>query len=200
MVFSLNGIPKMSFSSTALDVPMSLNSSQQVTSDYTFSNLPSSSVNWVSTNPAVELLVGQRPYAPARSNEFTPDGRNRKGEPLAAALRRVAAEELDLTNERASAPAQRGKPMCAREHIYPDTAFSPTVPTHYVNLPYAARLSQAEVNALNLPVDEQHGHWQWLPLAQAADTVHEHMKPYVAWLQARAPGAAIVSPYLVHAA
>ena len=90
--------------------------------------------------------------------------------------------------------------MGAWDHFYPDAAFSPTVPTHYVNLPYAARLSEAEVSALGLPVGEQHGHWQWLPLAQAADTVHEHVKPYVAWLRARAPGSAIVSPYLVHAA
>lgn len=162
--------------------------------------LPLVSVDWVLTNPAGDLLVGQRLNAPARGTWFTPGGRIRKGEPLAAALRRVAAEELGLADERAGALAQRGEPMGAWDHFYPDAAFSPTVPTHYVNLPYAARLSQAEVNALGLPVGEQHGHWQWLPLAQAADTVHEHVKPYVAWLQARAPGAAPVSPYLVHAA
>lgn len=162
--------------------------------------LPLVSVDWVLTNPAGELLVGQRLNAPARGAWFTPGGRIRKGEPLAAALRRVAAEELGLADEQAGALAQRGEPMGAWDHFYPDAAFSPTVPTHYVNLPYAARLSDAEVNALGLPVGEQHGHWQWLPLAQAADTVHEHVKPYVAWLQARVPGAAAVSPYLVHAA
>jgi len=162
--------------------------------------LPLVSVDWVLTNPAGELLVGQRLNAPARGAWFTPGGRIRKGEPLAAALRRVAAEELGLAQERALALAQGGKPMGAWDHFYPDAAFSPTVTTHYVNLPYAASLSEAEVNALNLPVGEQHGHWQWLPLALAADLVHEHVKPYVAWLQARAPGAAPVSPYLVHAA
>lgn len=162
--------------------------------------LPLVSVDWVLTNPAGELLVGQRLNAPARGTWFTPGGRIRKGEPLVAALRRVAAEELGLADEPAGALAQRGEPMGAWDHFYPDAAFSPTVPTHYVNLPYTARLSQAEVNALSLPVGEQHGHWQWLPLAQAADTVHEHVKPYVAWLQARAPGAAPVSPTLVHAA
>lgn len=161
--------------------------------------LPLVSVDWVLTNPAGELLVGQRLNAPARGAWFTPGGRIRKGEPLAAALRRVAAGELGLAEERALALAQRGEPMGAWDHFYPDAAFSPTVPTHYVNLPYAARLSEAEMSALSLPVGEQHGHWQWLPLAQAADTVHEHVKPYVAWLQARSPGAAPVSPYLVHA-
>jgi len=162
--------------------------------------LPLVSVDWVLTNPAGELLVGQRLNAPARGAWFTPGGRIRKGEPLAAALRRVAEEELGLADEPAGALAQRGELLGAWDHFYPDAAFSPTVPTHYVNLPYAARLTEAEVNALGLPVGEQHGSWQWLPLAQAADTVHEHVKPYVAWLQARAPGAAPVSPYLVHAA
>ncbi|MBW8466733.1 MAG: VanZ family protein [Thiobacillus sp.] len=162
--------------------------------------LPLVSVDWVLTNPAGELLVGQRLNAPARGTWFTPGGRIRKGEPLAAALRRVAAEELGLADEPAGALALRGEPMGAWDHFYPDAAFSPTVPTHYVNLPYAASLSEAEVSALSLPVGEQHGNWQWLPLAQAADTVHEHVKPYVAWLQARAPNAAAVSPFLVHAA
>lgn len=162
--------------------------------------LPLVSVDWVLTNPAGELLVGLRLNAPARGTWFTPGGRIRKGEPLAAALRRVAAEELGLADEQAGALALRGEPMGAWDHFYPDAAFSPTVPTHYVNLPYAARLTEAEVNTLGLPVGEQHGHWQWLPLAQAADTAHEHVQPYVAWLQARAPGAAPVSPYLVHAA
>ena len=162
--------------------------------------LPLVSVDWVLTNPAGELLVGQRLNAPARGAWFTPGGRIRKGEPLAAALRRVAAEELGLADEPAGALAQRGEPMGAWDHFSPDAAFSLPMPTHYVNLPYAANMSEAEVNALGLPVGEQHGHWQWLPLAQAADTVHEHVKPYVAWLQARAPGAAPISPYLVHAA
>ena len=147
--------------------------------------LPLVSVDWVLVNPAGELLVGQRLNAPARGSWFTPGGRIRKGEPLGAALRRVAAEELGLAEERAASLAQCGELMGAWDHFYPDAAFSPTVPTHYVNLPYAARLTEAEVNALGLPMGEQHGHWQWLPLAAAADRVHEHVKPYVAWLQAR---------------
>jgi len=147
--------------------------------------LPLVSVDWVLTNPAGELLVGQRLNAPALGTWFTPGGRIRKGEPLAVALRRVAAEELGLAEARAGALAQRGEPMGAWDHFYPDAAFSPTMPTHYVNLPYAARLSEAEVSALSLPVGEQHGHWQWLPLTQAAQQVHAHVQPYVAWLQAR---------------
>ena len=68
--------------------------------------LPLVSVDWVLTNPAGELLVGQRLNAPARGAWFTPGGRIRKGEPLAAALRRVAAEELGLADKLAGALAQ----------------------------------------------------------------------------------------------
>jgi colanic acid biosynthesis protein WcaH len=160
--------------------------------------LPLVSVDWVLTNPAGELLVGQRLNAPARGAWFTPGGRIRKGEPLAAALRRVAAEELGLAEERAATLARRGELMGAWDHFYPDAAFTPTVPTHYVNLPYAARLTEAEVKALQLPVGEQHGHWQWLPLASAAERVHEHVKPYVAWLQAHSADATPL--HLVHSA
>jgi colanic acid biosynthesis protein WcaH len=160
--------------------------------------LPLVSVDWVLTNPSGELLVGQRLNAPARGAWFTPGGRIRKGEPLAEALRRVAAEELGLAEERAATLTRRGELMGAWDHFYPDATFSHTVPTHYVNLPYAARLTEAEVSALRLPVGEQHGHWQWLPLASAAERVHEHVKPYVAWLQARSADATPL--HLVHSA
>ena len=149
--------------------------------------LPLVSVDWVLTNPAGELLVGQRLNAPARGTWFTPGGRIRKSEPLAAALRRVAAEELGLADELAGALAQRGEPMGAWDHFFSDAAFSANVPTQYVNLPHWVALSEVEVAQLRLPVGEQHSHWQWMPLDQAAEAVHEYVKPYVAWLQARRP-------------
>lgn len=148
--------------------------------------LPLVSVDWVLTNPAGELLVGQRLNAPASGSWFTPGGRIRKGESLAAALRRVAAEELGLANEHAGAIAQRGELLGAWDHFYPDAAFSPTVPTHYVNLPYSVCLSETELKTLNLPVGEQHGRWQWITLQEATSLVHPYVKPYVDWLKARA--------------
>lgn len=151
--------------------------------------LPLVSVDWVLTNPAGELLIGLRLNAPARGTWFTPGGRVRKGETLVAALQRVAADELGLSLEGATALALRGEPMGAWDHFYPDSAFSPKVPTHYVNLPFSTRLSTVEVSALRLPVGQQHGHWQWLPLHQAAAVVQDNVKPYVAWLQARATRA-----------
>lgn len=147
--------------------------------------LPLVSVDWVLSNPAGELLVGQRLNAPARGAWFTPGGRIRKGEPLVSALHRVAAEELGLSDAHAARLVQRGRPLGAWDHFYPDSAFSPSVPTHYVNLPYWAALSAEEVEALRLPVGDQHGHWLWLPLSEAAGLVHANVQPYVAWLQAR---------------
>src|SRR3990167_7910645 len=87
--------------------------------------LPLVSVDWVLTNPAGELLVGQRLNAPARGTWFTPGGRIRKGEPLAAALRRVAAEEPGLAGGRAGAarrPHGRLGPLLPRRRFFPHRA------------------------------------------------------------------------------
>lgn len=149
--------------------------------------LPLVSVDWVLTNPAGELLVGQRLNAPARGTWFTPGGRVRKGEALAVAQQRVALEELGLPLAHSAAWLARARLMGAWDHFFSDAAFSANAPTQYVNLPHWVALSEAEVAQLRLPVGEQHGHWQWMPLDHAAEAVHEYVKPYVAWLQARRP-------------
>lgn len=157
--------------------------------------LPLVSVDWVLTNPAGELLVGRRLNAPARDTWFTPGGRIRKGEALRVAMRRVAREELGAPIPLAEAMVQRAAAMGAWDHFYPDSAFSPTVPTHYVNLPFAATLSEAEVESLRLPVGEQHGHWRWISLAQAAQEVHAHVQPYVEWLRSGATSSPAPSSF-----
>lgn len=144
--------------------------------------VPLVSVDWVLTNPAGQLLLGLRLNAPAQGSWFTPGGRVRKGEPLSTAQLRVAMDELGLPAGLARALVQRARAMGAWDHFYPDAAFSPTVPTHYVNLPYAAGLSASEVQALRLPVGEQHGHWQWLPPGEALVLAHPHVQPYARWL------------------
>ena len=75
--------------------------------------------------------------------------------------------------------------MGAWDHFYPDSAFSPAIPTHYVNLPYWAALSAEEEKALRLPVGDQHSNWRWLPLSEAAGLVHANVQPYVTWLQTK---------------
>lgn len=144
--------------------------------------LPLVSVDWVLTNPAGELLVGLRLNAPACGAWFTPGGRIRKGEALAQALNRVLQEELGSPPALAGALLQRGRLMGAWDHFYPDAAFSPTVSTHYVNLPHWATLTANEVASLQLPLGEQHGEWRWMQLADAAHSVHPWVQPYVDWV------------------
>lgn len=149
--------------------------------------LPLVSVDWVLTNPQGQVLVGWRLNAPARGSWFTPGGRIRKGEALMSGLQRVAGDELGVNAEAAAQWASRATLMGAWDHMYPDAAFSPDTPTHYVNLPHWLALSQAEVDALTqrLPVGTQHSHWQWMPLAQAATQSHPNVQPYAQWLTTR---------------
>lgn len=146
--------------------------------------LPLVSLDWVLTNPRGELLLGQRLNAPARGWWFTPGGRIRKNEALAQALQRVAHDELGLAAARAGPLLARAQLMGAWDHFYPDSAFSPSASTHYVNLPHWLALSWDEVARLALPVGEQHSAWQWLPLAEIAQypLVHPHVQPYAAWV------------------
>lgn len=145
--------------------------------------LPLVSVDWVLTNPTGHVLIGQRLNAPARGTWFTPGGRVRKGEPLTAALQRVAREELGLPPQLGAALLARAQLMGAWDHFFPDATFSASVPTHYVNLPHWVALLNSELAQLRLPVGEQHSLWRWMPLPEAVAVVQAHVKPYVVWLQ-----------------
>src|SRR5450830_435366 len=87
--------------------------------------------------------------------------------------------------------------MGAWDHFYPDSAFSASVSTHYVNLPHWLPLSWAEVALHKLPMGEQHSAWQWLPLADATQSplVHPYVLPYAAWVLCR-PGAGATAAWL----
>jgi colanic acid biosynthesis protein WcaH len=128
--------------------------------------LPLVSIDWVLTNSEGQLLLGLRNNPPARAWWFTPGGRIRKNEALAAAKLRIAHDELGLP----ASALERATLMGAWDHFYPDSAFDPTVSTHYVNLPHWLQLSNNETASLQLPQgpNEQHARWQWLPLEQAA--------------------------------
>lgn len=140
--------------------------------------LPLVSVDWVVTNPDGQLLLGQRINAPARGWWFTPGGRIRKNEALAQAMLRVGQDELGLAPDVCRQVLGKAWLMGAWDHFYPDSAFSASVSTHYVNLPHWLPLTWAEVALLKLPVGEQHSAWQWLPLANdAAQNLLMH--PYV---------------------
>jgi colanic acid biosynthesis protein WcaH len=138
--------------------------------------LPLVSVEWVLTNPDRQLLLGQRINAPARGWWFTPGGRIRKNEAFAQAKLRIAQHELGLRAELLDSAVLLG----VWDHFYPDSAFSSTVSTHYVNLPHWLQLSWQDVSQLRLQPDEQHAAWQWLDLARAAsdEAVHPYVRAY----------------------
>lgn len=122
------------------------------------------------------LLLGQRNNAPARGAWFTPGGRVRKGETLPLAWKRLWAQELGWHDR----PVPAGRLLGGWDHMYPDSAFDPNMPTHYVNLAYAVEPPAQGWPVWDLPQGEkaQHGQWQWLALDRAAidDAVHVHVR------------------------
>lgn len=152
-------------------------------SQETFSNacaaLPLVSIDLMITRPGprgLELLLGLRNNRPAQGWWFTPGGRIRKNEAFAAAIRRVARDELGLH----VGLAQQASLLGVWDHLYPDSAFDPAVSTHYVNLPHALHLSTSEAHKLNLPAGARHQHqgWRWQSLEEAATDpeVHEYVR------------------------
>ncbi len=145
--------------------------------------LPLVSIDLCITDPEGRLLLGLRRNTPAQGFWFTPGGRVRKNEPLAEALARVGREELGLAPEITS----RATLMGAWDHFYPDSAFSDSVSTHYVNLPHWLQLAADEVASLVPPTDEQHSAWRWLSVVEEAEdlSVHSYPRLYTKWFAVR---------------
>lgn len=140
--------------------------------------LPLVSVDLVLVNTAGQMLLGLRRNAPARHWWFTPGGRVRKNEACEACLLRVAMSELGL-QERDVKGAQL---MGVWDHFYEDSACSPEVSTHYVNLPHVLQLKQPlELDALP---NDQHSGWRWQDMKDAviAEDVHPYVRVYAQWL------------------
>lgn len=137
--------------------------------------LPLVSIDLFITRPGQgggELLLGLRNNRPAQGWWFSPGGRIRKNEPLQAALHRIAAAELNLPTEL----LPRATLLGAWDHFYTDSAFSPTVSTHYVNLAYGLRIVDAEACMIAPPAgaDHQHSAWQWMPLESVLQSAPVH--------------------------
>lgn len=140
--------------------------------------LPLVSVDLVLVNTAGQMLLGLRRNAPARHWWFTPGGRVRKNEPYEACLLRVAMSELGLQEQ----DVQGAQLMGAWDHFYEDSACSPEVSTHYVNLPHVLQLKQPlELDALP---NDQHSGWRWqdAKVAVIAEDVHPYVRVYAQWL------------------
>lgn len=135
--------------------------------------LPLVSIDFCLTTADGLILLGLRRNAPARGYWFTPGGRIRKLETLDAARHRIFTEETGFD----AALLQTAALMGAWDHLYPDSALDPDLPTHYINLPHRIVLPAV----LPLPdVSDQHAAWRWWPAAEAAvsDAVHPCARPY----------------------
>ncbi len=140
--------------------------------------LPLVSVDLVVVNPAGKMLLGLRRNAPARHCWFTPGGRVRKNEPFALCMQRVAISELGLK----ACDLRGARIMGVWDHFYEDSAFSPEVSTHYVNLPHLLCLERSlELDALPLG---QHSGWRWQDPQAAAvsEDVHPYVRVYAQWV------------------
>lgn len=106
--------------------------------------LPLISIDWVVINPDRQLLLCLRSNASARGWWFTLGGQIRKSEPFQQAMARITLDELWSTTD-----LLRGAVLIDTwDHFYPDSAFSPAVATHYVNLLHWLPLSWQRINGL----------------------------------------------------
>lgn len=141
--------------------------------------LPLVSIDLMITRPGKdgdELLLGLRNNRPAQKWWFTPGGRIRKNEPIQEAMHRIATGELQLS----TLLLPRASLLGAWDHFYPDSAFSPAVSTHYVNLAYWLPVDGTEAQAIEAPsgTEHQHAAWQWMSLEKAAcdQCVHPNVR------------------------
>lgn len=132
---------------------------------------PLVSMDLLVRDPVGHVLLGERLRRPARGSWFVPGGRIRKGEPLAAAFRRLCRDELGCDLSLADATF-RG----VYEHHYDDHVFGDDFGTHYVVLAYELHL---DLTLASLP-GEQHGDYRWWRVEDlVSDTrVHVHSQWY----------------------
>jgi colanic acid biosynthesis protein WcaH len=119
-----------------------------------------------------KVLLGRRLNKPAQGAWFVPGGRILKNESLALAFKRLTKEELGL--EFTIEQAYLTGPF---EHFYQDNVFGEQFSTHYIVLAYRLNLD-AVLN--NLPLDMQHGSYQWFEIENLLkdEQVHHHTKSY----------------------
>jgi colanic acid biosynthesis protein WcaH len=133
---------------------------------------PLVSIDLVVKNNRGQTLLGQRLNRPAKGFWFVPGGRILKNEALSTAFKRLTLDELgeEFNIEQASL-------LGPYDHFYDDNVFGDAFSTHYVAVAYVLVIDH-ELN--HLPVDIQHGTYQWFDIASLAhnDEVHFNTKDY----------------------
>jgi colanic acid biosynthesis protein WcaH len=134
---------------------------------------PLVSIDLICRNAQGEVLLGLRNNRPAQGSWFVPGGRIVKDERVGAALQRIAARELGLTQlDPASA-----RPLGVFQHLYEDNfAGRAGIGTHYLVLGYAIDIAADAP----LVLDDQHSALRWfsIPELLADAQVHTYTKAY----------------------
>ncbi|AGH43142.1 GDP-mannose mannosyl hydrolase [Paraglaciecola psychrophila] len=133
---------------------------------------PLVSIDLVVKNNLGQTLLGQRLNKPAKGFWFVPGGRILKNESLATAFKRLTLEELGEEFN-----IVQGRLLGPYDHFYDDNVFGDDFSTHYVAIAYVLLIDH-ELN--HLPVDIQHGTYQWFDIASLSnnDEVHINTQNY----------------------
>ena len=123
-----------------------------------------------------QLLLGKRRNEPLKNEWFTPGGRVFKNERWQDCLKRVAFSELGLSIYDVGAFTLMG----VWDHFYPNSIFSDSTSTHYVNLPYYL-VVESEVHVKG---DDQHAKFEWFDLDRLHNdpNFHDYTRKYAGWL------------------
>lgn len=142
----------------------------------TFSNVientPLVSIDLVIKNQQGQTLLGKRLNKPAKGYWFVPGGRILKNESLANAFERLTKEELGQTFS-----IKQANLLGPYNHFYTDNVFGDEFSTHYVAIAYILVIDD---ELTNLPIDVQHGGYQWFEIDKLLinNEVHPHTKWY----------------------
>jgi colanic acid biosynthesis protein WcaH len=135
-------------------------------------NTPLVSIDLVVKNNRGQTLLGQRLNRPAKGFWFVPGGRILKDEALATAFKRLSIDELGEEFN-----IEQAELLGPYDHFYDDNVFGDEFTTHYVAIAYVLVIDH---ELSHLPVDIQHGTYQWFDIDSLADNneVHINTKNY----------------------
>jgi colanic acid biosynthesis protein WcaH len=133
---------------------------------------PLVSIDLVITNLQGEALLGKRLNRPAQGYWFVPGGRILKDESLSDAFVRLTTEEIGQAFN-----IKQATLLGPYDHFYQDNVFSDEFTTHYVAIAYQLNIGD---ELKNLPLDIQHGSYQWYKINDLLqnEQVHKHTKWY----------------------
>lgn len=135
-------------------------------------NAPLISIDFIVKNKENKVLLGLRENRPAKGYWFVPGGRIQKGETIARAFKRIAANELGIELEVARATL-----LGIYDHMYDDNFYEDgSFGTHYVVIGYKIK---AELEPHMLP-KIQHRSYRWfsIPEIQSSEQIHANTKAY----------------------